>query len=96
MTHNKIIRRQIRGELRNDSDIERSRKHFEGLLIRTGREDGLVPVLDLEPSFSLEYVEESWNFLLTMHFIKVGKEKAIGTEGSWKGRLLPRFIHEVL
>ena len=93
MTHQKIIRKQIEGTLGDDKDIPRMRKHFEDLLIKTNREDGLVPVLDLEPSFSLKYSKDKWHFLLSIHFIKVGQEKAKRTEGTWQGKLLPRSIH---
>ena len=45
----------INGVIRDDSDIIRMRGMYENLLIDEMRSKGYVPVLDLDPQFSLKY-----------------------------------------
>ncbi len=90
--HNRIIRKQIEGTINSDSDIPRMTQHFKNLLITSMRDEGLIPVLDLNAQFSLKYIEEHYEFLLTMHFVKVGKEGANKWEGMSEGKPMPRSI----
>lgn len=93
MTHDKVLRRQIEGEIGNDKDIPRLRAHFQKLLEDSMRDEEMVPLLDIAPAFSLEYKDGTYIFKLTMHGVKIGKE-ANKWQGMSDGKLYPRRIHK--
>lgn len=74
---------QIAGVIKDDAAIIRVRQMYEKLLIEDMRARGYVPVLDLEPQFSMKYYEhkESYGFNLVMFGVYVGKRKALEIEG---------------
>jgi len=88
VTHSKILRRQIDGEIGSDKDIPRLRLHFQKLLEDSMRDEGIVPLLDVLPAFSLEYINDTYKFKLTMHGVMVGKE-ATKWQGMSDGKLYP-------
>jgi hypothetical protein len=45
----------IGGVIKDDSSIGKSRLMYERLLLQDMRDKGYVPVLDLEPQFSIKY-----------------------------------------
>lgn len=90
MTHKPIKRFQINVEFKDDSDIIRVRAQYESLLTQEMRGKGYVRVLDIDPTFSVEFTGETWKFLLTMHGIYVGKKRARQLEGTTQGKLIPR------
>ena len=55
----------------------------ERLLIQDMRSKGYVPVLDLEPQFSIEYnvKKDNYGFNLEIYGVYVGKKKAYQLEG---------------
>ena len=83
-----MLRRNIKafligGVIKEDSSIGKSRIMYEGLLIQDMRDRGYVPVLDLEPQFSIKYNEakDTYSFNLEMFGVYVGKKKAKEIEG---------------
>lgn len=66
----------IDGEFDDDSNLIKIRERFENHLISIMRHKGYVPHLDIEPAFSLEYVDGVYKFLLSIYGIYVGKAKA--------------------
>lgn len=95
MTHKRIHRFQVDGVLRDDSDFIRARNQFENVLILNMRTSGYVRVLDIDPMFSVEFIQETsnYNFILTVHGIYVGKAKAWDIEGILQGKLIHRYTH---
>ena len=93
-THKRIKRYQVAGTFRDDSDIIRLRAQYESLLVQSMRGDGYIPVLDMDPAFSVSYNNEinEWSFVLTIHSVFVGKVKAWEIEGCSNGKMLPRSI----
>jgi hypothetical protein len=96
-THKRIKRFQVTGTFRDDSDIIRIRAQYESLLVQSLRGDGYVPVLDMDPAFSVSYnqQENNWSFILTIHGVYIGKVKAWQVEGFSDGKMLPRSIRSV-
>jgi hypothetical protein len=71
------------GVIKDDSAIIRVRAMYEKLILQDMRSRGYVPVLDLEPQFSMQYQahKESYGFNLIMFGVYVGKKKALEIEG---------------
>jgi hypothetical protein len=72
----------------------RIRAQFESTLTQAMRGDGYIPVLDIDPAFSVSYnvEDKKWSFVLTIHGIYIGKVKAWQIEGFSSGKMLPRSI----
>jgi len=73
----------VSGVIKDDSAFVRIREMHERLLLEDMRSKGYVPVLDLEPQFSIKYNEkkENYSFYLEMFGVYVGKRKALEIEG---------------
>jgi len=73
----------ISGVIKDDSSIGKSRIMYEKLLVQDMRDKGYVPVLDLEPQFSIKYneVKDNYSFFLEMFGVYIGKRKAKEIEG---------------
>jgi hypothetical protein len=83
-----MLRKQIHsfligGVIKDDASIKRIREMHERLLIQDMRSRGYVPVLDLDPQFSIEYNEkkDTYGFTLEIYGVYVGKKKANQLEG---------------
>jgi hypothetical protein len=96
LTHKRIKRFKVEGTFRDDSDMIRIRAQFESTLIQSMRGDGYIPVLDIDPAFSVSYnvEDKKWSFVLTIHGIYIGKVKAWQIEGFSNGKMLPRSIQK--
>lgn len=68
----------INGVILDDSKITSSRENFERMLVQQMRDKGYVPVLDMQPQFSIKYNNDAntYNFILVMYGIFLGKRKA--------------------
>lgn len=82
----------IQGEIDDDSSIPRLRLEYQRLLESDMREQGYVPVLDLDIQFSLSYVEESdkYEFDILVYGVYVGKKKSYLYEGFSGQSLIPK------
>ena len=90
MTHQNIKRFQIQVEFLDDSNMIKIKKQYENLLVDQMRDTGYTRVLDIDPSFSVEFDGETWRFLMTIHGVYVGKKKAWQLEGITQGKLIAR------
>lgn len=73
----------ISGVIKDDSKILKAREDYERLLVQDMRDRGYVPVLDLEPQFSIKYnhSKDNYSFFLEMFGVYIGKRKAQDVEG---------------
>lgn len=73
----------ISGVIKDDAGILKSRENYERLLVQDMRDRGYVPVLDLEPQFSIKYNQskDTYSFFLEMFGVYIGKRKAQEVEG---------------
>ena len=60
------------------------------------RGKGYVRVLDIDPAFSVEFTGETWEFLMSIHGIYVGKKKAWQIEGIAQGKQIPRSMRQTI
>ena len=82
----------MQGQIHDDSSIPRLRAHYEQLIESDMREQGYVPILDLDIQFSLLYDEgkDLYEFDIVVYGVYVGKKKAHLYEGFSGQNLVPR------
>jgi len=91
MIHKEIKKFKIDVKFKDDSDIIRIKNQYENLLSSDMRSKGYLRILDLDPAFSVQFNGESWNFIMTIYGMYVGKRKAIEWEGISQWKLIPRI-----
>ena len=66
------------GDMSDDSKIWQTRETAKNTLITEMRDGGYVPLIDLDPAWSLEYDEVSrkFSFVMTIHGAFVGKKRS--------------------
>jgi hypothetical protein len=74
--HKAIKMFSIDGEFDDDRNLLSVRERFEMHLVNIMRSKGYVPHLDIEPAFSLEYIEDKYKFLLSIYGVYIGRAKA--------------------
>ena len=94
MNHKNIKRFQVRVNFTDDSDMIRVRAQYESLLTQDMKGRGYARVLDINPSFSVEFDGQTWGFLMTLYGVYVGKKKAWQSEGITQGKLIPRSMRQ--
>jgi len=82
----------MQGQIHDDSAIPRLRAHYEQLIESDMREQGYVPILDLDIQFSLVYDESTdiYEFDIVVYGVYVGKKKAHLYEGFSGQNLVPK------
>ena len=83
-----MLKRNIRsflisGVIKDDAGIGKAKELHERMLIQDMRSKGYVPVLDINPQFSIKYNEnkDNYSFFLEIYGVYVGKKKALEIEG---------------
>ena len=91
MTHKQIKRFQMEGTIKDESDTIRLKAQYIRMIYWDMRQAGYVPILDLDPSFSLEFDSFSniFSFKLTVHGVFLGTAKAKKTYGITGNREVP-------
>lgn len=90
--HDDIEKFTLDGEVADNNLVE----HKERLIMSLEtviRDKGFVPVLDIDPQFSLDYIpqESKYNFKLTIYGVEV-KENAWQIAGLMNGKVITRYI----
>lgn len=88
----KIHNFTITGTIGDDAHFIKARETYERTMLQQMRDKGYVPVLDMNPQFSLSYIEakNQYGFILTMFGVFVGKNKAHQYEGFSDQKFIPR------
>mgnify|MGYP006280786933 CR=1 FL=1 len=88
----KIHKFSITGTIGDDSHFIKAREMYERTIVQQMRDKGYVPVLDMAPQFSLNYIERKnqYGFMLTMFGVYVGKSRALKYEGFSGQSFIPR------
>ena len=86
--HKKIKPFSLDGQINDDAALPRLKTEYINLLISQMRLSGYVPVIDIEPDFTIQYNEykKYFEFKLTVYAIYVGKRKAEWIQGIDKYR----------
>ena len=82
----------MQGQIHDDAAIPRLRLEYERLIESDMREQGYVPILDLDIQFSLLYDEaqDIYEFDIVVYGVYVGKKKAHLYEGFSGQSLIPK------
>jgi len=87
---NQLIRRFRLEGTTADSNLELHKRTWEKTVVQMMKDEGFVPLLDIDPHFSWNWVkEDEFTFVFTWHGVYVGEEKAWQTEGILGGRTIP-------
>jgi hypothetical protein len=91
MTHKPIKRFAMSGEAPTVEDAIRVRQQIERLLVENMREEGYVPVLDIDPSFlNTMTPEETFRWTVVIQGVYVGRTQAWTVEGISGGKKITR------
>lgn len=95
--HDDINKFSLDGEIKDSGNIVEQRERLVNFLETQMRDEGIVPALDLEPQFTLDYNSETegYNFQLTVYGIEVGKEEAWQVAGVMSGKPIAKYTHPV-
>lgn len=89
MTAQLIRRFQMDGKTSSDN-LGQKQETWRLAILAMMREEGFVPLLDLDPVFRWIWVkEDEYGFTYTWQGVHVGKEKAWQTEGILGGKMIP-------
>lgn len=82
----------VKGQIHDDAAIPRLRIEYQRLIESDMREQGYVPILDLDVQFSLLYDEPNdlYEFDIVVYGVYVGKKKAHLYEGFSGQSLIPK------
>lgn len=82
----------MQGEIHDDAAIPRLRIEYQRLIESNMRDQGYVPILDLDVQFSLSYDEPNdlYEFDIVVYGVYVGKKKAYLYEGFSGQSLVPK------
>lgn len=88
----KIHNFTITGTIGDDAHFIRARENYERIIVQQMRDKGYVPVLDMNPQFVLNYIEQKnqYGFMLTMFGVFVGTKRAQKYEGFSDQKFIPR------
>lgn len=91
--HDEIIRYSLEGTM-TEINIVEQRERLIHTLENQMRDEGAVPVLDLDPQFTLDYEPESetYNFSLTVYGSYVGGNNSWQTAGVTSGTVVPKYV----
>lgn len=93
--HRPIKKFGFSGQLGDDARFASLKAQYETLIVNNMREQGYVPVLDLDILWSTSYdaKTQEYTFAITVFGVYVGKAKAKIIEGmSGQGRLYPKIV----
>jgi|SRR5882757_3410771 len=85
--HKTIKKFGLSGEIGDDADFARLRSLYESIIVKEMRELGYVPVLDLGPYWSTSYIrpKESYEFILSVYGVYIGRRRSWEVEGMVNG-----------
>ena len=88
----KIHNFTITGTIGDDSHFIKARETYERTIVQQMRDKGYVPMLDMNPQFTVNYVEQKnqYGFMLTMFGVFVGKKKSYSYECFSDQKFIPR------
>jgi hypothetical protein len=90
--HHKPIKKfSLDGSIYDDSGLWRLRIEYTRLILSEMRIKGYVPRIDINPDFTIEYVEKAklFKFELSLYGIYVGKRKSEWIFGIDETRVIP-------
>lgn len=90
--HRPLRKFSTSGEIADEKYIPSSRQNYERLLIQAMRDQGYIPVLDINTAWSTSYNMQldKFEFQLSIHGVYAGTKKAWEYEGVIDGKFISR------
>ena len=88
IAHKNIRRFQIDGEIYDESAIPRLKEQYVFMLVMMMKSKGYLIRYDIDPDFTIEYNGKTFNFILSVYGVFVGKKKAQWFDGVDKNKLI--------
>ena len=81
--HRPIKRFSLDGVIYDELSLIRMKQEYINLITLSMRHEGYVPRFDIDPDFTIEYIEKSstFNFVLSLYGVYVGKRKSEWIQG---------------
>ena len=86
ISHKNIKRFFLDGEIYDDAAIPRLKEQYIGLLTVMMEKQGYVIRYDIDPDFTISYNGKTFDFILSVYGVYVGKRKAQCLSGLDKNR----------
>jgi hypothetical protein len=95
--HDEVKRFPLDGEIVDSGNLVTAKERLVNFVETQMRDEGYVPVLDLEPQFTLDYNldTEGYSFKLSVYGVHVGKEGAWQSAGMMNGKMITKPTHRV-
>ena len=87
-SHKNIKRFHIDGEIYDESIIPRVKDQYIFMLTMMMKSKGYLVRYDIDPDFTIEYNGKTFNFVLSVYGVFVGKKKAQWFDGIDKNKLI--------
>jgi len=94
ISHKKIHRFHIEGEIYDESIIGRMKEKYISILEKSMRSKGYVRRYDIDYDFTISYNGKTFNFLLSVYGVYVGRKQAICLSGIDKNKPIVNTIHQ--
>jgi hypothetical protein len=90
MTDKMIRRFKVAGVMGDDSGLIQTRETYHKLLVTEMKDEGYVPLLDVNPVWKMTYLGDKYEFEYTMQGVHVGREVSWTIQGIMDGRPIPQ------
>ena len=87
-SHKKIKRFCLDGQIRDDQYIPRLKDEYVRVLSDVMREEGYVRRVDIDPDWTIEYVGNHYEFIISVYGSYIGKKNAKCIEALDKNRAI--------
>jgi hypothetical protein len=91
--HDEVTRFPLEGVLTDKLNLAQHKERMVHFLEGDMRDNGFVPLLDMEPHYTQSYdpAGEHFVFKLSVYGVFVGKEKAWDVSGMMSGKIIPKY-----
>ena len=94
VSHKNIKKFNIDGEIYDEAAIPNIKEQYINILKTIMQGKGYVIRYDIDPDFTVQYNGKTFNFLLSVYGVFIGKRKAQCVSGVDKNRTVPLTIQK--
>jgi len=94
VSHKNIKRFYLEGEIYDDSVIPRIKDQYILMLKASMRSKGYVVRYDIDPDFTVSYNGKTFDFMLSVYGVYVGRKKAEWISGIDKNTIISSTTHQ--
>lgn len=94
ISHKKIHRFHLEGEIYDESVIYRIKERYIAILENSMRSKGYVRRYDIDYDFTISYNGKTFDFILSVYGVYVGRKQAACLSGIDKNKPIKNTIHQ--